>query len=835
MLALVSLNESAGGGTSTWTSELSIRNADTAKAEAEISRKMTMEHAIHTVRHMRRVPYDVVSALDQLQPRLIHISSRHTHLRYQQSPSGPNAAKTKLNEMIHETQVKLDLELIRCSTFERTQLALLEKLRQDISTFDAAAAAAASEMLRAQAEISIYQQKLPATELQLTQLLSGCKKSKLELEHQLLIVKADINVMQKVMEMTQCNSRTLLLLACRDPVSGKKYTHIGDDELRRHISQLQHPAAQELLQNGIEDDNDYPSDEEEMRNIPPAFVQEGEETEMDTEEESEDTDSEDEGQFPGMMTTLAPNATVPPAKRKQRSKCSIAGSPACPALRERFMDIATGIEDKRDELETELRELEKRCKEGKASLDAQIALYQQTLKKEETALAQATSEKTTNEEQSRLTNIEYNTATKEYNQMMAQCKVNIATFRSEKCGLSKIRGELYKLSKITVFIQDCEVSDWKASECSATCGGGTQILTRTITVQPASGAACANLQAAQSCSEDACPVDCVLNDWSGWSGCSADCGGGVRSKTRAVINPPEHGGESCGETTKTESCNVQACDVPCVLSDWTAWEACSKACDGGSTIRVKNVVDPPIGQGECPAQRTKERLQRKPCHTQPCANSTVHVLKCVAKLDVILLLDASGSMKKDGWDDAKKAGANLARAMGPDIKLAALQFSGPTSYQNLWKCIGVTSGQPDMENDCGIKWVDHFMDNVEDVARDIENLDYPEQTTLTSLALSTAETELAYGRDDAKSVVIVVTDGKPLSEHRTSLAVESLKTKARVIWVTVGRYVPKKDVRRWASFPWQENLVKVRSFKDLNKPYILNQILSDACPLLEQP
>jgi len=627
----------------------------------------------------------------------------------------------------------------------------------------------------------------------------------------------------------------LMLLACRDPRTGKRI-RVGDGELRRRLSELQHSAAQHILENGVEDQeetsSDYPTDEQSEADVPKVFLQEGEQIEEESETESEEgtEESSDEGDDQVPFTTISPNFTLAPSKRKQRAKCSIAGSPACPKLRERFMDIATTIEDKKDELEGELRALEKRCAEGKASLEAQIALYEQTLKKEETALAAATSQKNTNEEQSRLTTIEFNKATKEYNEMMATCKGNIENFRTEKCGLEKIRGELYKLSGITKYFTDCETTDWREQECSATCGGGTQVLIRSVSVYPDGGAACPPLASTQSCSEDACPVDCVLDDWSGWSGCSADCGGGVRSKRRAVVTNAEHGGEPCGEVSKTESCNVQACDVPCTLSEWSGWEACSKACDGGSTIRVKDVVQAPVGNGACPAPRSHKRLQRKKCNTQPCVNATTTVLSCTAKLDVILLLDASGSMGQTGWDATKAAGAKIARAMGPSIKLGAIQFSGPTSYTSLWKCIGVTQGQPDMEADCGIKWVDHFMDDVETVAKDIENLDYPAQTTLTSLALSTAETELAYGRDDAKSVVIVVTDGKPLSEHRTSLAVESLKQKARLIWVPVGRYVRKKDVRKWASFPWKENVVMVDKFSDLNTPYILNEIITDACP-----
>jgi len=83
--------------------------------------------------------------------------------------------------MIHETAVKLDLELIRCSTYERSQLAHIETLRQDISTFDAAAAAAASEMLRAQAQIAFFSAKLPEVKYELLKLQKEFREAKLDL------------------------------------------------------------------------------------------------------------------------------------------------------------------------------------------------------------------------------------------------------------------------------------------------------------------------------------------------------------------------------------------------------------------------------------------------------------------------------------------------------------------------------------------------------------------------------------------------------------------------------------------------------------------------------
>jgi len=135
-----------------------------------------------------------------------------------------------------------------------------------------------------------------------------------------------------------------------------------------------------------------------------------------------------------------------------------------------------------------------------------------------------------------------------------------------------------------------------------------------------------------------------------------------------------------------------------------------------------------------------------------------------------------------------------------------------------------------MKEDCGIEWVSHFTNKTDQVATDIENLQFPKKTTLTSLALSTAETELSQGRQDATSIVVVVTDGKPMSKRNTWRAVKSIRKKARLMFVPVGRYVPRRLMRWWASRPWKENVVEVPSFSVLGSPKFLNKILADSCP-----
>jgi len=114
-------------------------------------------------------------------------------------------------------------------------------------------------------------------------------------------------------------------------------------------------------------------------------------------------------------------------------------------------------------------------------------------------------------------------------------------------------------------------SDWSASKCSVTCGGGQQTLTRTCTNPPPSngGKDCSGLGPAtktQECNTQECPIDGGYSDWSA-SECSVTCGGGTQTLTRTCTNPPpSNGGKDCsglGPATKTQECNTQECPPPC--------------------------------------------------------------------------------------------------------------------------------------------------------------------------------------------------------------------------------------------------------------------------------
>merc|ERR1719409_547739 len=314
---------------------------------------------------------------------------------------------------------------------------------------------------------------------------------------------------------------------------------------------------------------------------------------------------------------------LPVPEDKRTGKCSIDKNPNCEAMQEKFVVIQTGIEDKRDEIQKQLDELVENCKNTRTNLESQIADFETQLQDQLTALAAATKKQNTAEEQSRLKSVELAGFQLDYDQMTEKCHTNYEVLEGDECGLKKIRGELYKMKgqDHPAFFQDCVVSDWIAGDCSVSCGGGQMKMSRSITTAPVGGAACPVMEEIKSCNEDKCPIDCKVNDWGGWSACTAKCGGGLQERLRDTLVEPEHGGVPCEEVQEAKSCNVQSCDKDCELSDWTAWSDCTKACDSGESSRTRSIAAPLMGAGTCPAIRDPLRLQTQVCNNFKCKNA----------------------------------------------------------------------------------------------------------------------------------------------------------------------------------------------------------------------
>merc|ERR1719253_935717 len=216
-------------------------------------------------------------------------------------------------------------------------------------------------------------------------------------------------------------------------------------------------------------------------------------------------------------------------------KCSVSGSSSCPMIRDALSQLTSEVRWARDQAQSSLDELESECARMAAEYKAQTEDWEMILEQNNVKFATSTGRLNTAEEAIRLKVEEANGLIDELTVHRQECADKIREGAETLCGIKTIRQELYQMNGENPFIQDCEVSEWEESQCSVECGGGERELTRGIVVQPTGGAVCPPLVEKEACNAHPCPIDCVMGDWSGWSACSKDCGGGVMQRSRIPV------------------------------------------------------------------------------------------------------------------------------------------------------------------------------------------------------------------------------------------------------------------------------------------------------------
>lgn len=150
------------------------------------------------------------------------------------------------------------------------------------------------------------------------------------------------------------------------------------------------------------------------------------------------------------------------------------------------------------------------------------------------------------------------------------------------------------------------------------------------------------------------PVDGGWTPWSVWSDCSVTCGHGTQIRTHACINPPprNNGSDCLGPERETRDCPT----LPCLglftdfllfiimlywiyilysepgfvvafdgisaddLCPWSPWSSCSQSCGAGSVSRRRMCLCEAAGDETCPAEIEAERNRQENqlCYKQPC-------------------------------------------------------------------------------------------------------------------------------------------------------------------------------------------------------------------------
>ncbi|KAL9951951.1 hypothetical protein ACROYT_G044709 [Oculina patagonica] len=297
-------------------------------------------------------------------------------------------------------------------------------------------------------------------------------------------------------------------------------------------------------------------------------------------------------------------------------------------------------------------------------------------------------------------------------------------------------------------------TDWSASGCSVTCGGGTQTLTRTCTNPPPSngGNDCSELGLAEKkvpCNEQKCPIDGGYTDWSA-SECSVTCGGGTQTLTRTCTNPPpSNGGKDCNElgpAKKTKECNKQKCPIDGDYTDWSASE-CSVTCGGGTQTLTRTCTNPPPSNGGKDCNRLGPAKKTVSCNEEECPSECKEQV-----LDIAILGDISRSMN----DDMRSQLVNIIKKL-----VDQLGISKNGNHFSL-----ITFGpSADVHNDFANQNYynpESFKSLVDQEIRYVP-VDYGTRTDLAeNLAVTDLFTKGGGDRPDAKNVMLVFTDGKPL-------------------------------------------------------------------------
>jgi len=785
---------------------------DGLRVAVESHAPMSLEHAMRKVpvpNHVRKALIQTRKAQSQ------HVAEQEAALRaeFEHAASSTNAldrAKDTLNAMMEGTEEELDTALLECKEFEAHATANLDENQQ-------LRASIAEEVADARAELGDAQQTAHEARLNLEQVKQAaadaaeqCEASRASAEAQLSLLEADLEVGEKVLNMTECQGSadgSSMLLQCGS-ASHPVYRFAGSEKLKAFQSPAAMLAAQRAAKMAL------------GRTLGPhAYVVQGgkrmskrvlsQKRKQDPSNRQEPPDADDVAGLEDMEVAALP---PPPELSTDVGKCSVAGSTQCPMIRDSLSQLVSEIRWAKDEASHTLAAVQAECERLATEYKQQADDFQHALDTATVAFARATGRINANEEALRLKVTEANELTAELTAHREACAAKIKEGAETLCGIRTIRQELFQMAGEIPTIQDCEVSEWAESECSVTCGGGERTLSRTVVVPADGGAQCPPLTEMEACATHPCPIDGICGDWSGWSACSKDCGGGLMQRSRIETQEAEHGGEPCGALVEPAQCNTESCDRPCDLGDWNDWSACSKDCDGGYRLRFRDVTREAGPTGHCPAEHDPERMHEEACNTFLCPPD----LTCVDEMDLMILVDGSGSVEwtPGGWENEKKF---------VDLLLDHLSFGEAATKA------GVVLFSWEVET------IQQMTTDKAAVEAAVEGMSWPGWNTDTAGALSRAGLELTNGGraqvPKAKTVAFLITDGNPNDMTAANSAAETLKERARLVIVPVGGYVDMDAIHRWASFPPEQNVLPVEEFEML--PVMLSEMLSSVCSRLE--
>jgi len=252
------------------------------------------------------------------------------------------------------------------------------------------------------------------------------------------------------------------------------------------------------------------------------------------------------------------------------------------------------------------------------------------------------------------------------------------------------------------------------------------------------------------------------------------------------------------------------------------------ACGGGLKKRIRKVDIPIRANGKCPTPENSERLQWDSCNTQECVGDEI----CIAKQDLVLAIDGSGSLKQEGFDAVKKFALNLTAKYqnayyGVEDMRVGLVLFGNGEYQDDGTITPALQVAP-------------ITNDIASISTAIEGLLWQRGFTNMMQAFSTAEVMFQEGRKEAQSAVLMISDGKYTNAYRTSMKAQEMKDAGvQIFMAPIAEHATPnlENIKKWASSPWETNYERIPGLDALenSEDKFAQKLLVKFCPRAFSP
>jgi len=783
-----------------------------------LGEEVNLDSAIRSVEH--KVPLDVAALLQQ------HHSGRYKpHKVEGLDKNSFDKARIALNELVEKAWVELDDKIFKCKGFEDMNRENYDQVHRDMMRL----LEQVNDLERIESEgienIGALDQEITQLEWEMAEATKAYNQERAQDDQEMAIRSSDLDVFAFILKFTKCEDATSLAQIC-EMHSGRRTLLFSDATTAKAYAKMMRESGRNrrTVDQVLRLLETKSTRQPENITIPPKNAEpvKGEDGLPCA---SGSTDGMD-----GCMKGCSPDST-----------------PDCALLHDKLSLMWGQFKDKVDELTMDMMRKQYEFMELKENINGQISILTKKKGTMNQLLAEARANMASDraeikEKQGQMRNLD-----KQYHEYMTKCHKTISWIMyQDMCAIKVVRNAVLATATEcqTDEIQDCDVDAWVPEECSVSCDnkcdpsrpfecGGWQKMTRQIVVpNDDCGIKCPATEKYKRCGQYKCPVDCEMSEWSGWSKCTAECEGGLQSHTRSILIKPKNGGMACNTAEESQACATQSCDRNCMLSRWTSWTPCSVSCGGGFQEQFRHVAIPTRGDGRCPTEDSRYRYRRQSCNEHDCNGDEI----CVAKQDLIIAVDASGSLREAGWLVIKGFVEQLMERYEPEywgdegVQLGIVQFGN-----------GVLG--EDGRTVSPARSIHGLTFEHANVLEAVKGMKFKKGFTNMAQAFSMAEDMLTKrSRRDAAHGVLIITDGKPSFSFMTEEMVQQLDDKSisRYFFV-ISDEGPDSDamklIKSWASQPWETNMIHVHGMELLEADASLwvEKTVTRFCPFAYSP